>query len=309
LALAPVAVVGWVVFGLLALAVRVALFRDQRTQGITSVLWGLGFALFVWFGVRAFGLRELQAIPFALVSGAGIALFIYLRGAALENPPAEQPGAFYRRRRARRRASRAARAGSRPRSVTTRELVQARVALSDGELAKALSLLREAERVAVAQRRLDELLEVRGLVGSLAERSEGRRKDASERLARRVEEELRAFPADALAAAGIHVEPEPALPELVRELRARADPHGPASTSELVRARAALEVGELATALRLLQEARRVAIAQRRLGELLEIHQLVQVLAERSSGRARATTERLADKVEAGLREFAQAPQ
>jgi hypothetical protein len=309
LVLAPVAAVGWVIFGLLALAVRVTLFREHRTQGVTSVLWGLGFALFVWFGARALGLHELQAIPFALVCGAAIALFIYLRGAALENPPAEQPGAFYRRRQARRRASRAARASSRPRSMTTRELVQARVALSDGELAKALSLLREAERVAVAQRTIDELLEVRGLVGSLADRSEGRTKNASERLARRVEEELHAFPADALAAAGIHVEPEPAFSELVRELRAQADSHGPAATRELTRARAALDGGELATAVHLLQEARRVAIAQRRLGELLEIHALVQILTERSSGRRRAASERLAHKVEAGLREFAQEPQ
>jgi len=120
---------------------------------------------------------------------------------------------------------------------------------------------------------------------------------------------LQAFPAEALAAAGIHVEPERALLELVRELRARAALQGPAATPELSGARAALDGGELATALHLLQEARRVAIAQRRLGELLEIHELVQVLAARSSGRARTASERLAYKVEVGLREFAQEAQ
>ena len=39
-----------------------------------------------------------------------------------------------------------------------RELIEARTALADGQVQRALLLLREAELVAVAQRRLDELL-------------------------------------------------------------------------------------------------------------------------------------------------------
>src|SRR5436309_14841912 len=117
-AFAPFAAIGWVLFALLGLAVRVALFREHRTQGTVSLLWGLGFALFLWFGVWTLGLQEGRAIPFALVAGLAIALFVYLRGAALENPPAEQPGAFLRRRRARRRrtsGTRSAADATRPR--------------------------------------------------------------------------------------------------------------------------------------------------------------------------------------------------
>jgi hypothetical protein len=97
LALAPVAAVGWVAITLLGVAVRFALFREHRTHGTTSLLWGLGFGLFLWGGGIGVGLREGRAIPFALVAGAAIALFIYLRGAALENPPLGQPGVFHRR--------------------------------------------------------------------------------------------------------------------------------------------------------------------------------------------------------------------
>jgi apolipoprotein N-acyltransferase len=101
LAFAPVAAVGWVSVTLLGLAVRLALFREHRTQGTTSSLWGLGFALFLWAGALAVGLPDVRAIPFALVGGAAIALLIYLRGAALENPPQWQPGVFQRRQVAR----------------------------------------------------------------------------------------------------------------------------------------------------------------------------------------------------------------
>lgn len=94
---APVAAVGWVSLILLGFAVRLALFREHRTQGTTSSLWGFGFALFLWGGSLAVGLPDVRAVPFALVAGAGIALFVYLRGAALENPPVAQPGVFHRR--------------------------------------------------------------------------------------------------------------------------------------------------------------------------------------------------------------------
>jgi hypothetical protein len=200
--------------------------------------------------------------------------------------------------------------GRRQVRLKTRELSRARAALDEGELATALYLLQEARQVAVAQRKLDELLEVRELVRSLCERSSGRTKEASERLARKVSEGLRTFPAEALASAGVQEEPERELlgPLLARrELRARAGEGALARTRELSRARAALDTGDPATALYLLQEARRVAVAQRRLNELLEVYELVQVLSERSGGRTRAASERLARKVEEGLRSFAQA--
>jgi hypothetical protein len=193
-------------------------------------------------------------------------------------------------------------------AVKTAELSRARAALDQGELATALPLLREARQVAVAQRKLDELLEVRELVRSLSARSSGRTKEASERLARKVSEGLHGFPADALASVGVEPEPDP-LGEFLarRKLRAPAADHALVRTRELARARTALDDGELATALFLLQEAQRVAVTQRKLDELLEVYELVQALSEQSAGRTRAASERLARKVETGLRSFAQA--
>src|SRR6266550_1456137 len=188
---APFAAVGWVLFALLGLAVRVALYREHRTHGTVSLLWGLGFALLLGFGVWTLGLHEGRAIAFALVAGMTIALFVYLRGAGLENPPAEQPGAFLRRRRVRRR--RTSRTRSASEATKARELRQARVALDFGKFAKALYLLQEAERVAAAQRKLGELLEVYELVQVLATRSAGRTRAASEQLGRKVETGLRSF--------------------------------------------------------------------------------------------------------------------
>ena len=156
--LAPVAAIGWLALALLGFAVRLALFRFHRTHGATALLWGLGFGLFLWAGLLSVGLEEARAIPFGLVSGAVIALFVYLRGAGLENPPAARPGAFYRRRQ---ESSREPRTSSQPGLSKTREVHRARVALVDGDLDGALYYLRQAERVAVAQRKLDELLEVR----------------------------------------------------------------------------------------------------------------------------------------------------
>jgi hypothetical protein len=64
--------------------------------------------------------------------------------------------------------------------MKTRELVRARVALEEGELTTALRLLREAGRVAVAQRKLDELLEVRELTQSLCTQAAGRTRPAAD---------------------------------------------------------------------------------------------------------------------------------
>jgi len=137
-------------------------------------------------------------------------------------------------------------------------------------------------------------LQVRELVASLSARSSGRTREASERLARKVSEHLRGFPSD---------EPER---DLIGLLLARPELRAPAGgqTRELMQARPALDDGEFATALQLLQEARRVAVAQRKLGELLEVYELVQVLATRSAGRTRAASEQLGRKVETGLRSF-----
>jgi len=293
LAFAPIAAVGWFFLALLGLAVRVALFPRLRSEGAVSLLWGSGFALFLWFGLWTLKFPELNTILFALVAGLAIALFVYLRGAGLEGPPLEQPGVFYRRLLAARRAPRAsARPAPPPDGGTTRELRQARVALVHGELESALAFLREAESVASAQRKLDELLEVRKLVPTVTARSTGRTLAGSRRLERKIRESLRSFPPAELAAAGVQEEPDGVRPEA---------PLSSEETSEIAGARAALDDDDAATALFLLQEARRVAVAQGRRAELAEIRQLVEALVQRSDGRTRASGERLARLLEADL--------
>jgi hypothetical protein len=306
--LAPVAAVAWVVLALTDLAVRVALFRQHRSPGQVSVLWGLGFALFLWAGVSALGVHGLRAILFGLVAGGAIALVIYLRGAALENPVVGQPGAYHQRLLSRRSSDRPSAVPHQERPGRTRELDRARIELSRGQLGEALPPLEEAERVAVAQRKLDELLEVRELVSALAARSRGHTRDASKRLAGRVDEHLQTFPADALAAAGIRKEPshEELGARFAREqLDAWAAGHPHVTARELTAVRTAVDSGDLPTALFLLEEARRVALAQRKLDELLEVHALAQVVSERSEGSTRTASAQLVRRVEAGLGSFA----
>jgi len=172
--LAPVAAVGWVMLALTGILVRVALFRKHRTEGVVALFWALGFALIIWAGVAVLGVRELRAILFALIAGGAIALIVYLRGAALDDLAVGQPGAYHRRLLARRRSGRTSRAPDRARPGRTRELDLAQIKLTRGELRDALFPLEEAERVAVAQRKLDELLEVRELVRARGTRARAR---------------------------------------------------------------------------------------------------------------------------------------
>jgi hypothetical protein len=301
-----VAAIAWVFAGLLEVLVWLALFPKQRTEGAVSILWGLGFGLFLWFGVWTLGVRGANAILFALVAGAVIALFVYTRGAALDQPAVEQPGVFQRELLTRWRARRSEpRVSYHPRMGKTRELVQAQADVVHGEFESALFYVREAERVAVAQRKLGELVEVRDLVTTMSARSVGQTKEDSEALAWKVDEELYAFPAAELATVGIHKESDRELLDRLRAQQERAPAAGESKTRELRAGRLALDDGSFDEALFLLREAERVAVAQRRLGELLEVHDLVQILAERSDGRTREGTEALAYKLEADLHSFA----
>jgi hypothetical protein len=301
-AVAPAAAIGWAFLGLLGLVVRIALFRRQGTQGAASVLWGLGFGLFLWFGAWSVGLAGGRALLFGLIGGAAIALFVYLRGAALENPPVERPGAFLGRLGARRRARRE-RAPRPPRTLQRRELESARVALAAGDRPTALFMLRQAVHVAVAQRRLGELLEARELAASIPTRGDPRTRAACDRLIHEIDRHLKEFPADELRAAGIRVETGR---DRIRALLARGSTQGRAqpATPELARARAALDAGDLATALFMVREAQRVAIAQRRLEELLAGYELAEILAGRSDGRTRAASEALLRRAEASVLAF-----
>jgi hypothetical protein len=267
LLLAPVAAIGWLGLAFLGLVVKLALFRFHRTHGATAVLWGLGFGLFLWAGSLSVGLELARAILFGLVAGVTIALLVYVRGAGLEGPPAAQPWASYRRRRPQRSADR---------PTEARDIHRVRVALVDDDREEALFYLREAEKVAVAQGKAEELEEVHELQRSLG-----------------VE-----VPVPAV---------QPPFPEVLEPLRRQAAAGHGSKTRELMLAPAALEAGDFEQALFMLREACHVAVAQRRLGELLEVHDLVQALYERSSGRTRTAAEALARQVEAGFRSFASA--
>jgi hypothetical protein len=196
--------------------------------------------------------------------------------------------------------------------MKTAALTDARAAIYRHDFPTALFLLEQARRVAVAQRKLDELLEVRELAGSVREQSYGSTREASERLDRKVAAGLGGFPRDELVAAGVEpasvgVPPEVDLGAFVAGWKLRTPVADPATTHELSLARAALDEGELTEALFLLQQAQRVAVAQHKPGELVEVYELVRILSERSSGRTHAASEQLEHKVEAGLRSFARA--
>lgn len=275
---APIAAAGWLSLVLLDLVVRIALFPRLRSERTAALLWGAGFALFLWFGLWALKIPELNAILFAVVAGAAIALFVYLRGAALEAPPHERPGSARRRR------------GRRParRRRTSDELHQVRVALVDDDLDAALFLLRDAEHVAVAQRQLGRLLEVRELLRTVSERSRGRTARGSRELERRLAEDLASFPVAELDAAGVQLEP------LSRQ--------APLPTTELGRARVALDDDDLPTALFFLRQARSVALAQGRFADLRQVLDLADALADLGAGRTRARAARLARQVDGDLR-------
>ena len=300
---APLAAVGWFFLALLGLAVRFALFRRLRGEGAASFLWGIGFALFLWFGLWTLKIKELNAILFALIAGGAIALFVYLRGAALEGPPHDRPGVFQRQALARRRAKRADQVSRRPFPAEARDLQRARIEIGRGDLDDGFHSLREAQRVAVAQRKLAELLEVRRLAEAVASRSWGHTQDAARELEQRVRDDIDAFPAAELEAAGIEPRPDPLTVVLARPAPS-ADLAVP-KTRELIEGRGALEGGDFPTALFLLDTASRAAVAQRRVGELREAYGLAQEISARSSGRTRARSDDLVRRIEEGLRSFA----
>jgi hypothetical protein len=95
--------IAWVPFALLGLAVKGALAPGQRSNGVTAVIWGVVFGLYLWWGSHQIGLGQTRAILLGVIAGAASALFVYLRGAGLNRPPADRPGASARRFAARRR--------------------------------------------------------------------------------------------------------------------------------------------------------------------------------------------------------------
>ena len=56
-------------------------------QGVIAVLWAIGLAVFIYFGLIAVGASAATAIVLALVSFAGIWFFVRLRG---EDAPARR---------------------------------------------------------------------------------------------------------------------------------------------------------------------------------------------------------------------------
>ena len=56
-------------------------------QGVIAVIWAVGLAIYIYFGLIAIGTSGATAIVLALVSFAGIWLLVRLRG---ENTPARR---------------------------------------------------------------------------------------------------------------------------------------------------------------------------------------------------------------------------
>ena len=56
-------------------------------QGVIAVIWAIGLAIYIYFGLLAIGTSGATAIVIALVSFAGIWLLVRLRG---EDKPARR---------------------------------------------------------------------------------------------------------------------------------------------------------------------------------------------------------------------------
>ena len=50
------------------------------SHGVTSFLWAVLFALYIWIGGVAVGISEATSVVFAAVAGAGIFLFVRIYG-------------------------------------------------------------------------------------------------------------------------------------------------------------------------------------------------------------------------------------
>ena len=57
-------------------------------QGVIAVIWAVGLAIYIYFGLLAVGANGATAIVISLVSFAGIWLLVRLRG---EERPARRP--------------------------------------------------------------------------------------------------------------------------------------------------------------------------------------------------------------------------
>jgi hypothetical protein len=53
-------------------------------RGVTSFLWALLFAVFIWLGGRAIGISQAMSMLAAAVAGFFIFLFVRLRGGPAE---------------------------------------------------------------------------------------------------------------------------------------------------------------------------------------------------------------------------------
>lgn len=102
LALGLVGALAWVGLAIVGLLVKLALFPRHRSPGAMACIWGVGFALYLWWGSKQVGLDQNRAILLGLVAGVASAFFIYVSGAGREKPPSGKPGVFLGRAAARR---------------------------------------------------------------------------------------------------------------------------------------------------------------------------------------------------------------
>jgi hypothetical protein len=101
------AAVAWFGLALLEAAVSLMLVPRRRSAGLIAIVWGVLLGAYLWWGSHQVGLREWKAELLGILAGGAIALYVYLRGASLERPPADQPGRFLGRYSARRNRTKA----------------------------------------------------------------------------------------------------------------------------------------------------------------------------------------------------------
>jgi hypothetical protein len=94
LALGIIGGIAWLGLALVGLLVKIALAPRHRSGGAMSLVWGVLFFLYLWWGSHQVGLDQNRALLLGLVGGGASALFVYLRGAGAAKPPSDRPGVF-----------------------------------------------------------------------------------------------------------------------------------------------------------------------------------------------------------------------
>ena len=64
-----------------------AMHLPAFSHGLTSFLWALGFAVFIWLGGQSIGMSRATAVVVAAVAGCAIFLFVRIYGEDVPRRP------------------------------------------------------------------------------------------------------------------------------------------------------------------------------------------------------------------------------